>query len=84
MRLVTWNCASGPCMKKILRLGSLAADIAVIQESERPSAETALAGRGKRGYIASIHAAMNHDYAPLTMNFERVIERSRRRAASNK
>jgi hypothetical protein len=32
--------------------------------------------------LVSIHAAMNHDYAPLTTNFERVIERSRRRAAS--
>jgi hypothetical protein len=40
-----------------------------------------LAGRGKRGYIVSIHAAMIHDYAPLTANFERVIERSQRRAA---
>jgi hypothetical protein len=40
------------------------------------------AGRGKRGYIVSIHAAMNRDYAPLTANFARVIERSRRRAAS--
>jgi cell filamentation protein len=45
-----------------------------------------LAGRGKRCYILSIHAAMNHDYAPLTANFERVIERvierSQPRAAS--
>jgi hypothetical protein len=41
-----------------------------------------LAVRGRRGYIVSIHAAMNHDYTPLTAKFERVIERSRRRAAS--
>jgi len=32
--------------------------------------------------IVSIHAAMNHDHAPLTANFERNIERSQRRAAS--
>jgi hypothetical protein len=35
-----------------------------------------------KSYIVSIHAAMNHDYAPLAANFERVIERSQRRAAS--
>jgi cell filamentation protein len=42
-----------------------------------------LAGRGKRAYIAGIHAAIGRNYAPLTAMFERVIAQSRRRAASS-
>jgi len=34
-----------------------------------------LAGRGKRAYIAAIHAALGRDYGPLTALFERVIRR---------
>jgi cell filamentation protein len=42
-----------------------------------------LAGRGKRAYIAGIHAAMNREYAPLTATMSRVIERSMRRVVSS-
>lgn len=42
-----------------------------------------LAGAGNRAYIAGIHAAVGRNYAPLTVMFLRVIERSRRRAASS-
>jgi cell filamentation protein len=42
-----------------------------------------MTGRGKRAYIAGIHAAMNRDYAPLTGTMARVIDRSKRRAASS-
>jgi hypothetical protein len=42
-----------------------------------------MTGRGKRVYIAGIHAALNRNYAPLTATMLRVIDRSKRRAASN-
>jgi cell filamentation protein, protein adenylyltransferase len=42
-----------------------------------------LAGRGKRAYIAGIHAAMNREYAALTATMSRVIERSMRRVVSS-
>jgi cell filamentation protein len=64
------------------RLARLLALLMALQAALPPLDFSPLAGSGKRGYIGSIHAAMNHDYAPLTVNFERVIERSRRRAAS--
>lgn len=34
-----------------------------------------LSGRGRRIYVAGIHAAMGRDYAPLAAIFGRVIER---------
>lgn len=40
-------------------------------------------GRGRAAYIGGIHAALGHDYAPLTAVFQRVIASSRRRAAAN-
>ena len=39
--------------------------------------------RGRLAYIAGIHAAMAHNYAPMTAVYVKVIERSRRRDASN-
>ena len=42
-----------------------------------------LSGRGKRAYIAGIHAAMGRDYMPLTRMFARFIDQLRRRAVSN-
>lgn len=38
-----------------------------------------LSGRGKRHYIAAIHAAMGADYAPMTAVFSGVVRRSLRR-----
>jgi len=40
-------------------------------------------GRGRRAYVAGIHAAMRRDYKQMTEMFERTIARSRRRAASS-
>jgi cell filamentation protein len=65
-----------------VRLARLLALLMALQAGLPPLDFSPLAGRGKRAYIVSIHAAMNHHYAPLTTNFERVIGRSRRRAAS--
>lgn len=42
-----------------------------------------LLGRGRRAYIAGIYASTGREYAPLTAVFAKVIERSRRRGASN-
>jgi len=43
-----------------------------------------LLGPGRRAYIAGIHAAMGRDYAPMNAVFAKVIERTRRRGASNR
>lgn len=40
------------------------------------------AGRGKRRYIAAIHAALGRNYAPLARLFARVIGRSQRGASN--
>lgn len=40
-----------------------------------------LAGRGKRRYVAAIHAAMGRDYKPLQGLFRRAIDRT---VASNR
>ncbi len=38
-----------------------------------------LSGRGKRNYIAAIHAAVGSDYTPMTVIFRAVVRRSLRR-----
>ncbi len=38
-----------------------------------------LSGKGRRDYIAAIHAAVGSDYAPMTTIFRAVIRRSLRR-----
>ncbi len=38
-----------------------------------------LSGKGKRSYIAAIHAAVGSDYAPMTAVFSDVVRRSLRR-----
>jgi len=40
MRLVTWNCCRGTYLSKASLLGTLAPDIAVLQECARPTTET--------------------------------------------
>ena len=40
-------------------------------------------GRGRRIYIGGIHAAMGRDYQPLAAMFEKIIARSKQRAAAN-
>ena len=54
-----------------VRLARLLALLMALQAGLPPLDFSPLAGRGKRAYIVSIHAAMNHDYAPLTANFVR-------------
>jgi len=64
------------------RLARLLALLMALQAGLPPLDFSPLSGRGKRAYIAGIHAAMGRDYAPLTGVFACVIERSRQRAAS--
>jgi cell filamentation protein len=45
---------------------------------------SSLLGRCKRRYIAGIHSALDRNYAPVAELFAGVIDRSRRRVASNK
>ena len=65
------------------RLARLLALFMALQAGLPPLDFSPLSGRGKLAYIAGIHAAMGRDYAPLAGMFARVIERSRRRAASS-
>jgi cell filamentation protein len=65
------------------RLARLLALLMALQAGLPPLDFSPLSDRGRRPYIAGIHAAMDRDYAPLTGVFARAIERSRRRDASN-
>lgn len=65
------------------RLARLLALLMALQAELPPLDFSPLAGAGNRAYIAGIHAAVGRNYAPLTVMFLRVIERSRRRAASS-
>jgi cell filamentation protein len=40
-------------------------------------------GRGRRAYVAAIHAALGRDYQPLADIFAKIIARSRQRAAAS-
>ena len=66
------------------RLARLLALLMALQAGLPPLDFSSLSGRGKRSYIAGLHAALGRDYAPLAAMFARVIERSRRHAASNR
>jgi len=66
------------------RLARLVALLMALQANLPPLDFNPMAGRGKRAYIASIHAAMSADYEPLKRLFVRIIERSQRLAASNR
>lgn len=60
--------------------GRLARLLAVLMAAQAglPALDfTPMLGRGRRAYIASIHAAMGRDYRPLAGIFEKVIARSR-------
>lgn len=65
------------------RLARLLALLMAFQAGLPPLDFSPLAGRGRRAYIAGIHAALSGNYVPLAAMFERVIARSRRRAASS-
>lgn len=65
------------------RLARLLALLMALQAGLPPLDFSPLAGRGKRRYVAGIHAALGRDYRPLIEAFERIIERSRKRVASS-
>ena len=66
------------------RLARLLALLMGLQAGLPPLDFSPLDGRGKMRYIAAIHAAMGRDYRPLAAVFERIIERTRKRAASSR
>ena len=66
------------------RLARLLALLMGLQAGLPPLDFSPLDGRGKKRYIAAIHAAMGRDYRPLAAVFERIIERTRKRAASSR
>lgn len=66
------------------RLARLLALLMALQAGLPPLDFSPLVGRGKRAYIAAIHAAMGADYARLESLFLRIIDRSQRCAASSR
>ncbi len=66
------------------RVARLLALLMGLQAGLPPLDFAALDGRNKQNYIASIHAALARDYAPLTRIFEKAIARTwKLNAASN-
>ncbi len=65
---------NGRCSRLLAMLMALQAGLPVLDFG-------GLSGRGRQGYIAAIHAAMGHDYAPITAVFRGVIERTLRAPA---
>lgn len=65
------------------RLARLLALLMGLQAGLPPLDFGPLTGRGRRAYIGGIHRAVGGDYEPLAALVRRVIERSRRRAASS-
>lgn len=66
------------------RMARLLALLMALQAGLPPLDFSPLTGRGKRSYIAAIHAAMGANYTPLTSLFLRIIDRSQRLAASSR
>lgn len=66
------------------RLARLVTLLMALQANLPPLDFSPMAGRGKRAYVAAIHAAMGADYAPLKKLFLRIIDRSERFAASSR
>lgn len=66
------------------RLARLLALLMALQADLPPLDFSPMAGRGKRAYIAAIHAAMSADYEPLKRLFIKIIDWSQRLAASSR
>lgn len=66
------------------RLARLLALLMALQAGLPPLDFSPLLGQGRRIYIGGIHAAMGRDYWPLTTIFEKIIARSKQRAAANR
>lgn len=62
------------------RVARLLALLMAFQAGLSPLNFSLLDGRGKQTYIAAIHAAVGHDYEPLTALFERMISVALRRS----
>ena len=65
------------------RLTRLLALVMGLQAGLPPLDFSPLDGRGRRRYIAGIHAAMGNNYQSLTEMFGRVIDRTRKTASSS-
>ncbi len=65
------------------RLARLLAVLMGLQAGLPPLDFSSMLGRGKRIYIAAIHAALAKDYEPLTGVFEKIIDQTWRSFASN-
>lgn len=65
------------------RLARLLALLMALQAGLPPLDFSPMLGRGRRIYIGGIHAAMGRDYRPLAAVFEKIIARSKQRAAAN-
>ena len=65
------------------RIARLLAVLMGLQAELPPPDFSPLEGRGKRDYIAGIHAAMDRNYGKLTGMFRRVIDRTWKTAFSN-
>jgi len=65
------------------RLARLLALLMGLQAGLPPLDFSPLDGRGKRRYIAGIHAAMDRNYAILKELFERIIDRTWKSASSS-
>lgn len=66
------------------RLARLLSLLMALQADLPPLDFSPIADRGKRAYVAAIHAAMSEDYEPLKRLFLRIIDRSQRLAASSR
>jgi len=65
------------------RIARLLAVLMGLQSGLPPLDFAPLEGRGKARYIAGIHAALDHNYAPLAETFLQVIGRTWKRAAAS-
>ncbi len=65
------------------RLARLVAMLMGLQAGLPPLDFSPLQGRGKRRYIAGIHAAMGEDYGVLKEMFAKVINRTWKNASSS-
>lgn len=66
------------------RLARLLSLLMALQAGLPPLDFSPMLRRGRRTYVGAIHVAMGRDYQPLAAVFEKIIARSKRRAAANR
>ncbi len=64
-------------------MARLLALLMALQAGLPPLDFSPMLARGRRIYIGGIHAAMARDYSPLAALFEKIIARSKQRAAAS-